>query len=384
MNLVRRFFELPSQSCFIFGPRGTGKSTWLATHLPEAYTINLLNDLAYRTYQAQPERLLGVVRAQKDKKIFILDEIQRVPTLLNSVHQLIEEDKQRQFIMTGSSARKLKHTGVNLLAGRALVTHMHPFMASELGKRFALDQTLKTGMIPLIVDATDDSRKSLEAYLTLYIREEVQMEGLVRGIGGFARFLEMISFSHGSLLNVSNIAREAQLSRKMVDNYISILEDLLIAYRIPVFNKRAKRTPSVHPKFYFFDVGVYRRLRPSRVLDQREEIYGAALEGLVAQHLKAWCDYSGEQTELYFWRTSSGVEVDFILYGEKYFYALEVKAGANIHATDLRSLKTFHADYPECTPVALYGGNDRVEIDGILCLPVENFLRQLRPKQWPE
>ena len=382
MNLVRRFFQLPSQSCFIFGPRGTGKSTWLTSHLPDAHVINLLDDLAYRTYQAQPERLLGVVRAQKDKKIFILDEIQRVPKLLNSVHQLIEEDKHRQFIMTGSSARKLRHTGVNLLAGRALVTHMHPFMASELGEDFSLDQALKTGMIPLIVDA-QDSKKSLEAYLALYIKEEVQMEGLVRGIGGFARFLEMVSFSHGSLLNVSNLAREAQLTRKMVDNYVSILEDLLIAYRLPVFSKRAKRTPSVHPKFYFFDVGIYRHLRPSRMLDKGAEIYGAAVEGFVAQHLKAWCDYSAEQTELYFWRTSSGVEVDFILYGEDHFHAIEVKSGENIHRSDLRHLKTFHGDYPECTPLALYGGNERVEIDGILCLPIGDFLRQLKPRHWP-
>lgn len=382
MNLVHRFFELPSQSCFIFGPRGTGKSTWLASHLPDAHLINLLDDRAYRTYQAQPEHLLGVVRAQKEKKVFILDEIQRVPKLLNSIHLLIEEDKQRQFIMTGSSARKLKHGGVNLLAGRALVTHMHPFMASELGKDFSLDQALKTGMIPLIVDAKEPE-KSLEAYLALYIKEEVQMEGLVRGIGGFARFLEMISFSHGSVLNISNLAREAQLTRKMVDNYVSILEDLLIAYRVPVFGKRAKRKSSVHPKFYFFDAGLFVHLRPSRILDKGAEIYGAAVEGLIAQHLRAWCDYSGEQTELYFSRTSSGAEVDFILYGKDHFYALEVKAGTTIHKSDLRHLRAFQQDYPECICLGLYRGDERIEINGILCLPIEDFLRQLKPRHWP-
>lgn len=181
-------------------------------------------------------------------------------------------------------------------------------------------------------------QQNLATYIALYLKEEVKQEGLVRDIGIFARFLETISFSHGSVLNLSNIARECHVSRKIVENYLSIIEDLPLGHKIPVFTKRARRAMTVQPKFYLFDAGFYYHLRPKGPLDDSDEIGGMALEGLVLQHLKAWCDYSEGQMKCYFWRTRGGSEVDFILYGEHHFYAVEVKNAKQIHPKSLRSL----------------------------------------------
>jgi predicted AAA+ superfamily ATPase len=252
MDIVRRFFQEPKQSFFLFGPRGTGKSTWVHHHIPNGFVIDLLAPDLYRIYSGRPERLRDVLVAQRSVDTIVIDEIQKAPQLLDVVHHLMEEHRSWQFILTGSSARKLKRTGVDLLAGRALIKTMHPFMAAELGDLFSLGNALTIGMVPLIVNAPD-SAETLRAYATLYIREEVQMEGLVRNIGEFNRFLESASFSHGSILNMTEIARDCQIGRKAVENYFSILEDLLLAFRLPAFTKRAKRHLSSHPKFYYFD-----------------------------------------------------------------------------------------------------------------------------------
>ena len=237
---------------FIFGPRGTGKSTWIKQNYQNAYIIDLLDEVTFRQYSAHPEYIKQVIYANSSVKYFVIDEVQKIPKLLDSIHQLIEVKVQQQFIITGSSARKLRREGINLLAGRVLLTHFHPFMASELGTHFYLNDALRYGTIPLVVEA-NNPRQTLDTYISLYLKEEVHAEGLVRNIGSFSRFLETISFSHGSILNLNNIARECQASRKMVENYVSILEDLLLAYKLPVFTKRAKREPVSHPKFYLFD-----------------------------------------------------------------------------------------------------------------------------------
>lgn len=381
-SFIERLFASPDDNFFIFGPRGTGKSTWLRRTFPDAYYVDLLDDSTFRNYVAQPERIKQVVGANPEKQRFIIDEVQKVPRLLDSIHGLIEEHGGHQFILTGSSARKLRRGGVNLLAGRAILTHLHPFMAAELGTAFSLDQALRNGLIPLIVSAKDPER-TLEAYITLYLKEEVKEEGLVRDIGAFARFLEAISFSHGSILNLSNIARECQVSRKVVENYLSIVEDLLIGCRLPVFTRRAKRAMTSQPKFYLFDAGVYHHLRPRGPIDSPEEAGGLALEGLVLQHLRAWSDYSTDRVDCYFWRSRGGSEVDFILYGERLFSAIEVKNAKQVHPGSLRSLKTFVKDFPEASPLLLYRGAEKLMIDGIPCWPVETFLLQLKPDQWP-
>ncbi len=382
-TFVKRFFNTPDDSFFIFGPRGTGKSTWLKKTFPDAYFIDLLDDSTFRKHIAHPELIKQIVKANPGITRYIIDEVQKAPMLLDSIHSLCEEYKTHQFILTGSSARKLRRGGVNLLAGRAVLTHFHPFMAAELGSDFSLDKVLKNGLIPLVVSAKAPG-KTLESYIALYLKEEVKEEGLVRDIGSFARFLEAISFSHGSILNLSNIARECHVSRKVVENYLSIIEDLLLGYKLPVFNKRARRAMTVQPKFYLFDAGVYYHLRPKGPLDSPDEISGMALEGLILQHLKAWCDYSDGQVSSYFWRTRGGSEVDFVLYGEDHFYALEVKNAKYIHPKSLRSLKTFLVDFPEARAILLYRGTDKLLVDGITCWPVDDFLLQLTPNSWPQ
>jgi uncharacterized protein len=205
------------------------------------------------------------------------------------------------------------------------------------------------------------------------------MEGLVRNIGDFSRFLEAASFSHGSILNMTEVARDCQIGRKAVESYFSILEDLLLSFRLPVFTKRAKRHLSSHPKFYIFDAGVFRSIRPTGPLDKPQEIDGGALEGLVAQHIRAWISYSGNLADLYFWRTKSGNEVDFVIYGEKVFCALEVKNTANLRSKSVNGLAAFKEDYPEAEVCLLYRGKERIIHKKVLCLPCEEFLKKLVP-----
>ena len=376
--IIPRFLKIPTHSFFLFGPRGTGKSTWLNSEIKNALLIDLLQPEEFRLFNAKPERLKELAQGNPDKKTIIIDEIQKIPDLLSVVHSLIEEKKGYKFVLTGSSSRKLKRSGVDLLAGRALNMTLHPFIAAELDKRFNLDQALKHGLVPLVM-MSDNPQKVLGSYVALYIREEVQMEGLVRNVGAFSRFLEAISFSHASILNISNVSRECEVERKTVEAYINILEDLLLAYRINIFTKRAKRATTHHPKFYYFDAGVFKSLRPKGMLDRPEEIEGATLEGLVAQHLVAWNAYSGVKNNIYYWRTRSGTEVDFIVYGPGVFWAIEVKNTARIRNEDLTSLRSFKEEYPESKLYFLYRGNKRVLIKDVLCIPCEEFLKKLHP-----
>jgi predicted AAA+ superfamily ATPase len=379
MATLGRFLQVPPTSSFLFGPRGTGKSTWLADSLPDALTVNLLRPETYRDLSARPERLRELVLGNPDRTDVVLDEVQRVPDLLPVVHDLIESapGPTRRFILTGSSARKLKRDSTDLLGGRAVLRTMHPFMAAEL-PTFELSQALMRGMVPLIVMAPDPD-DSLRAYASLYLEQEVQAEGMVRNIGSFARFLEAASFSHASVLNVSNLARDAQVSRKTVEGYLGILEDLLLAWRVPVFARKAQRATVAHPKLYLIDAGVYRSLRPTGPLDRPHEVDGAALEGLVAQHLRAWIAYGRSEFELAYWRTRTGIEVDFILYGTEGFWAVEVKNTSTVRREDVRALRSFRDDYPGCEPLLVYRGTERLVVNGVRSIPVHDFLVSMRP-----
>ena len=307
----------------------------------------------------------------------VIDEVQRVPELLTVVHALLEEPSPPRFVLTGSSARKLRRGGVDLLGGRALHRTLHPFMAAELPD-FDLGRALQIGLLPLAL-AAPDPVDVLDAYVSLYLEQEVQAEGLTRNVGDFTRFLEAVTFSHGGLLNVSAVARECEVGRKVVNAYVGILEDLLLAFRLPVFRKRAKRATVAHEKIYLFDAGVFRSLRPKGPLDRPQEIDGQALEGLVAQHLRAWAAYSKHETEVLFWRTPAGTEVDFVVYGESGLQAFEVKNAGRVHSSDLRALRAFRKDYPEAEAAVLYRGRERLRIDGIWCLPVQEFLLGIVP-----
>ncbi len=380
MGFRKRLFRAPTQSYFLFGPRGTGKSTWLKQTYPDALLIDLLNDDAFRTYSARPQRLADVVEAHTGPGPVVIDEIQRAPSLLPVVHQMIELHNDVPFVLTGSSARKLKRSGTDLLAGRAVLRTMHPYMAVELGEAFNFEECLDTGLLPVVVESHEPG-DTLAAYAGLYVREEVMAEGLVRNVGDFTRFLESAALSHGCVLNAANISRECEVKRRTVEGYLAILEDLLLAVRLPVFSRRSGRALVSHPKLYLFDVGVFRSLRPSGPLYAQGDTEGAALEGLVLQHLRAWVAYSRKPLDLYYWRTRAGAEIDFILYGEDGFYALEVKNTPRVRPEDLRALKSFKSDYPQAVLILLYRGKERLLRESILCVPVKEFLTRLHPSR---
>lgn len=378
--MIKRFIRAPEQSFFLFGPRGTGKSTWLKATFPQSFLIDLLDPAIEQEYLAYPGKLLSVVKPLKDGTVVIIDEVQKVPELLSAVHSLIEEKRGWQFILTGSSARKLKRAGVDMLAGRALVLKMHPFMGSELKTQFSIENALQYGMVASI-DMAPDPLRTLQAYISVYLKEEIQLEALVRNLGNFNRFLHAISFSQANQINAASIGRECAVDRKTVEAWVQILEDLLISTTIRPFTKRAARAIVSHPKFFFFDCGVYRSLRPKGPLDSPSEIDGIALESLVFQHLRAWIDYSTIEAEIFFWRTRSGTEVDFILYGENIFWAIEVKNSGRVRPEDLKGLKYFKQDYPESKQILLYRGNEHLQIDEISVIPIEHFLQNLRPEE---
>jgi uncharacterized protein len=379
MESVSRFLVPPGQSFFLFGPRGTGKSTWIRDHFEKKVLyIDLLKADVFRSLTANPEKLRELLEGNPGVNTIVLDEIQKAPALLDEVHSLMEGHKKIRFILTGSSARKLKRTGVDLLAGRALIQNLHPFMAAELGKHFSLEKALKFGLVPLVIKA-QDPEGTLAAYAALYLKEEVQAEGLVRNIGSFARFLEAMSFSHGSILNLSHVARECQVGQKTAEGYLEVLEDLLLGHRLPVFQKRSKRALVHHPKFYYFDTGVFRSLRPTGPLDNPGAVDGAALEGLIFQHLRAWNSYGGEKHTLSYWRTRAGNEVDFVVYGKEGLYAIEVKHSKRIRPEDYSGLIAIGEEYPIAKRYLLYQGSEKFLHEGIRCIPCAQFLSELRP-----
>lgn len=301
----------------------------------------------------------------------------KIPQLLDEVHRLIEEKKYK-FILTGSSPRKLRRKAANLLGGRALRYEVYPLTALELGTDFDLQKALRYGLLPTLYDKkkTIDPEEYLEAYLNLYLHEEVYQEGLVRNLGFFSRFLEIASFSQGELLNVCEVAREAAVNRKVAEHYFDILEELLIGIRLSPFLKKAKRRLVKHRKFYFFDVGVYRTVRPKGAFEVSEEIDGHALETLVFQELRALTGNLRLPYEISFWRTTTGLEVDFILYGPK-LLAIEVKRKKTIANKDLKALQAFKKDYPIAECYLFYGGERKIYFDEITAWPIAQALSDL-------
>lgn len=364
----------PQKSFFLFGPRGTGKTTWVKNNFPQGLYFDLLEAELFNDLLADPQRLDNFIPKNFDNWV-ILDEVQRIPELLNEVHRLIEKYRYK-FVLTGSSARKLRRAGVNLLAGRALTYSMHPLSALELGNNFNIDHSLKYGQLPAVYTEADP-KAYLESYVKTYLEEEVGQEGLTRNLGAFTRFLESASFSQGSVLNISAVARECAIERKVAENYFSILDDLLLASRVPVFTKRAKRRMVSHPKFYFFDTGVYKTLRPMGPLDAPEEAQGIAYETLIFQELKAINDYLKLGYNIYYWRSANDLEVDFVLYGPRGIKAFEVKRTGKISAALLSGLRRFGQDYPAAKTYFLYGGNRRINEQDIEIIPVSLFLKKL-------
>ena len=372
--MFARALRLPATSFFLFGPRGTGKSTLLHVSFPDAVYFDLLDLGVYSELLAHPDRLEALALPRMPARI-VLDEIQRIPTLLDEVHRLIERRRWR-FALTGSSARKLRRGGVNLLAGRARTLAMHPLTAAELGDRFDLQHSLRYGQLPSVY-VESDPKQYLRSYVGTYLREEVQAEALTRNLDAFSRFLVAASFSQGAVLSVSAVARDLGLPRKTVEGYFQLLDDLLISVRVPVFTRRAKRATIAHAKFYYFDTGVYRALRPRGPLDATEDIEGPAVETLVLQELRATIDNLDLGYDLFYWRTRDQKEVDFVLYGERGLVAIEVKRSATFRDRDLADLRLFATDYPAARCLLLYGGEREYVVGKMRVVPLAAALPRL-------
>ena len=371
---LRRPLEL-RHSFFLFGPRGTGKTTWLKQRLPDALYFDLLDSGLYVDLLARPERLGELIPPAYDGWV-VLDEIQRIPLLLNEVHRLIEARPDTPVAMTGSSARSLRRRGVNLLAGRAHTYRMHPLTTGELGADFDPAAALRYGHLPAVRSERDPDAY-LASYVETYLREEVMQEGLTRNLAAFGRFLEAASFSQAAPLNVAAVARDAGMERRTVANYFQVLEDLLLAWRLPAFTRRAARRVTGHPKFFLFDAGVYRRIRPRGPLDRPEEAEGAGWETLVQQEVRAVNDYEGLGYALSYWRTTAGAEVDLVAYGERGLLAFEVKRTGRLRREDGAGLRQFARDYPPAKCFLLYGGDRREYQAGIEVWPLAEALRCL-------
>ncbi len=373
--MYSRIIKYPDdKSFFLFGPRGTGKTTWVKQTFPDAVYIDLLESRLFIELSADPQRLGNMIPVGF-KGWIIIDEVQKIPELLDEVHRLIE-NKKHKFVLTGSSARKLRRKGYNLLAGRALSKHMHPLTPEEIGSDFDFKHSLRYGCLPSAYTESEPG-EYLDSYIRTYLEEEILQEGLTRNLGVFSRFLEAASFSQGSLLNVSEVSRDCSVERKVVENYFTILEDLMLAYRIPVFTKRAKRRLTSHPKFYFFDTGVYRAIRPMGPLDLVEEVEGISYETLFLQVLTAINDYLKTGYKIYYWRTSNNTEVDFVLYGPNGLKVFEVKRKGKITSKDLKELNIFRTDYPEAEAYCIYGGQRELSSGKIRIIPIEYALKNM-------
>ena len=366
-SLVRR------KTHFLFGPRQTGKSFLIRYQLQGTRVYNLLDTATFLALSQNPGRL-GEEIGPHDKLVAI-DEIQRLPILLNEVHLLIEERGVR-FLLTGSSARKLRRGGVNLLGGRARTMYMHPLTTAELGERFDLSRALHRGLLPSIY-FSDDPEADLAAYAGTYLHDEIVAEGATRNIPAFSRFLKVAALCSGTMINFTNIANDAQVPRTTVHEYFEILRDTLLLHELPAWRKSVKRKPIRTSKYYFFDVGVVRHLQ-GRTLAPRTREFGEAFETFIMHELVSWQDYrSGDA--LSYWRSASGYEVDFILGDHT---AVEVKAKENVSPDDLKSLRAIAEENKvrRCICVSLEPRTRRV--GGITVLPYREFLEKLWSGQY--
>ena len=337
-----RLLEQPKQSFFLLGPRGTGKSTWAKRVFPNAYVLNLLDEKIYQEHLSDVGLFSREMEALPSGSWVLLDEVQRLPYLLNEVHRYIE-DKKLRFILCGSSSRKLKTVGTNLLAGRALKRGLHPFVPEELGKDFDLEEVLTHGSIPLIWKS-ESKKETLEAYAQLYLKEEIQAEALVRNLGGFARFLPLAALFHGQILSIAALARDSGIPRTTVQGYIEILEDTLLAYRLSAFEGNLRVREKKHPKFYWIDPGLVQSFSRDMVrvdLKRNIRLKGNLFEGWIASTLRAYQDYRKMFDEFYYWSPADAqkTEVDFLLRKKNDFVAIEVKTTERLRPEDLLGLK---------------------------------------------
>lgn len=370
--------RLPGRSFFLFGPRGTGKTTWLRYLLPESLWFDLLRTRTLLELSQRPETFRQQVEARPHGSWVVVDEVQRVPTLLNEVHALIaEHGRAYRFALSGSSARKLKRLDVNLLAGRAINRQFFPLTSAELNFEFDPDSVLRFGLLPQIRSDPDYATDALEAYATNYLREEIQQEALVKRLDSFARFLQVAALMNGQIVNVAGIARDAAVARPTVQGYFETLVDTLIGFWLPAWRRRAKVKETASPKFYLFDPGVVRALagRLRDPLDSSER--GFLLETWVLHELRATIAYLNLGGELRYWRTPSGSEVDFIWTRANRAVGIEVKASATWRPEFGAPLKGLVADGVVKSGFAIYTGTAELKDGPLRVLPLKRFLKEL-------
>ena len=365
------------KSCFLFGPRQTGKSTLIRQQFADCPVWNLLDQTLFLRLARNPALIRESLAERPGTGIAVVDEIQRMPELLNEVHLLIEEHGIR-FLLTGSSARRLRRKGVNLLGGRARSRVLHPLLRVELGDRFDLDRALEHGLLPPIF-FSESPAEDLAGYTHDYLREEVAAEALVRNIGAFSRFLEVAALAHGDMVNFANVANDAQVPASTVREYYEILKDTLIAHEVPAFTDTRRRKAVSTSKYYLFDVGVARHLQGRRGLAPGTSEYGLAFESFIFQEIKAWCDHHRRPAPRY-WRSKSQFEVDFVFAST----AVEAKAKAHVGARDLKGVKALREE-GVCTRYAVVSLEQTPRrVDGISILPWTDFLDRLWAGAWSE
>mgnify|MGYP001567769630 CR=1 FL=1 len=381
MKTIKRelSIKLPKkQSAFLWGARKTGKTTYLKEQYPDSLVYDFLKTDLYFDITKNASMLRERILAQDVKKLkhpIILDEVQKVPGVLDEVHWLIENNGL-SFILCGSSARKLKRGHANLLGGRAWRYEMFPLVSREIGEVDLL-RALNHGLIPVhYLQNDEECRRSLEAYVQDYLREEIFAEGLARNIPAFSRFLDAFGYSHGEITNYCNIARECGVDSKTVKEYYQILVDTLIAVRVEPYKKRQSRQVITKAsKYYLFDVGVPGYLTKRKLTEKRGAEFGKAFEHFMLMELTAYRSYSGKEFDINFWRTKSGFEVDFVLGSGE--VALEVKGSGRIDRKDMRGLKAFAADNSPKKIILVCNEKEKRLHGKIEILPWRAFLRQL-------
>jgi len=377
--MFKRNLKLPStgsETFFLWGPRQVGKSALLRQSYPDARWIDLLKNEEFRRYAARPELLRQEVEAggPGQPRQIVIDEVQKVPSLLDEAHWLIE-NRGLHFALCGSSARKVKRGGANLLGGRATRYELHGLTAGELGDDFDLDRILNHGYLPRMYQASRP-RRMLDAYVADYLTQEVAAEGLVRNLPAFSGFLDAAALSDGEIVNVVNVARECGVSNHTARSYFEILEDTLLGRWLPAYRRRPKRRVA-KPKFYFADVGVVNRLARRGQVSAGSELYGKALENWVFHELSAFASYYELDDDLTYWRLPSGIEVDFLIGDGR--LAVEAKAARVVTRSHLRGLRTLAREHPDVgrrVVVCLEPRPRRTE-DGIDILPATAFARLL-------
>jgi predicted AAA+ superfamily ATPase len=369
---LQKFHGLGKETCFLWGPRQSGKSTLLKTTFPHSPYYDLLLSDEFERLNRRPALLREELLAQPPAVPVIIDEVQKIPSLLDEIQWLIV-NKNIQFILCGSSARKLKRGSGNLLGGRALRYEMFPLVSHEV-PGFNLLRALNNGLIPRHYQA-NQPEPLLRSYIGDYLKEEIAAEALTRNIPAFAKFLESAAFSNGEVVNFNNIAQECGVSGPTVKEYFQILVDTLLARFVPSFQKKPKRRVIQSPKFYLFNVGLANALLKRGDIVQGSETFGRAFEQFIFQEIVAHSHYSGLEYPISYWRTTSGFEVDFILGNGE--VAIEVKGTTEVQPHHLRSLHAFREEYkPKKTIVVSLDTKPR-NVGGINILPWETFLKDL-------